>query len=75
MDFSDEYKDYLREVIIILKENITMLKQKEAVAKGEEKEYISGRLSSYNDMIAALKTTLHEHGIPEKEIGLDQIEI
>ena len=75
MDFSDEYKEYLREVIVILKENIEDLKQKQAFSDSEEKEYISGRLFSYQEVIISLKATLEEFGISEQEIGLDQIVI
>ena len=75
MDFSDEYKEYLREVIVILKENIEDLKQKQAFSDSEEKEYISGRLFSYKEVIISLKATLEEFGISEQEIGLDQIVI
>jgi hypothetical protein len=75
MDFSEEYKDYLREVITILKENIEDLRQKQAFADPEEKEYIAGRLFSYHEVIVSLKLTLKEFGIPEQEIGLDKINV
>ena len=75
MDFSDEYKEYLREVIVILKENIEDLKQKRAFSDPEEREYIAGRLFTYQEVVVSLKANLDEFGISESEIGLDQIEI
>jgi hypothetical protein len=75
MDFSDEYKEYLREVIVILKTNIEDLKQKKGFGDAEEQEYIAGRLFSYHEVIISLRATLAEFGISEAEIGLDKIKM
>ena len=75
MDFSDDYKNYLREVILILKENIYELNQKQLSADSEEKEYIAGRLYSYQEVISSLKNTIKNYGITEEEIGLHLIQI
>lgn len=75
MDLSDEYKEYLREVIVILKENIEDLKQKRNFSDPEEREYIAGRLFTYHEVVISLKATLSEFGISEEEIGLNEISL
>ncbi len=72
---TNEYKDYLTEVIAILRDNIEDLKQKQLFADPEEKDYIAGRLFSYHEVIFSLRLSIKEYGILESDIGLDTIRL
>lgn len=74
MNYSQDFKNFMRDVILILKENIVDLKEKKMFADEEEKNYISARLFSYYEIISSIKGQLKEYNISEKEIGLDELE-
>lgn len=74
MRYSQDFKFFLRDVIIILKDNISYLKEKKLSANEEEKDFIAARLYSYHEIIVSIKSQLNNYNISEKEIGLDTIE-
>lgn len=73
MENSEDYKKYLRDIIVIIIENVQDLTEKLNQADSEEKEYLNGRLSTYIEVVTTLKKTIREHGIKEDEIGLDRV--
>jgi hypothetical protein len=74
MRYSQDFKFFLKDVIIILKDNICYLKEKKSAANEEEKDFIAARLFSYHEIIVSIKSQLEKYNISEKEIGLDNIE-
>jgi hypothetical protein len=74
MPYSKEFILFLKDVIDILKANISDLKERKLFAESEEKEYISARLFSYHEIITTLRSQLREYNISEEEIGLNEID-
>jgi hypothetical protein len=73
MGYSEEFKRFLRDVISILSDNISDLKEKRMSADESEKEYINARLMSYHEIISSIREQLKDYKISEEEIGLDRI--
>jgi len=73
MNYSQDFKNFMRDVILILKENIIDLREKKMFADAEEKDYIAARLFSYYEIISSIKNQLKEYNISETEIGLDEL--
>jgi hypothetical protein len=74
MKYSQDFKNFLKDVIHILKDNIVELKVKRFSADESEKEYIAARLFSYHEIISSIKGQLKEYNISESEIGIDEID-
>lgn len=73
MATDQEYIKYLREIVQVLNEMIQDLKQRQAFAEEEEKEYIAGRLFSYYEMLNTMKFYCRENNLSEEELGLWEI--
>ena len=52
-----------------------MICSKKNFSDHEEKEYIAGRLFSYDKVIVSLRATLKTFDIKEEEIGLDKVSL
>ncbi|MBX9852470.1 MAG: hypothetical protein K2X86_12030 [Cytophagaceae bacterium] len=74
MKYSQDFKNFLKDVISILKDNIRDLKEKRMFADDNEKDYIAARLFSYHEIISSIKSQLSEYNISEEEIGLNEID-
>lgn len=74
MPTSKDFKFFLKDVILILRDNIIDLKQKRLFADEREKDYIAARLFSYHEILTSLRSQLKDYDITEEEIGLDAID-
>lgn len=74
MKYSQDFKNFLKDVILILKDNILDLNGKRVDADDSERVYIEARLFSYQEIIASIRKQLKEYKIAEEEIGLDEID-
>ncbi len=73
MTTEQQYKNYLKDVVIVMKENIQDLKQRQAFADLSELEYINTKLFAYNEMISIFRMEIKKYKIKEGEIGLDSL--
>lgn len=73
MKYSQDFKNFLKDVILILKDNILELKAKRSSVDDSEQAFIDARLSSYQEIISSIRKQLVEYNISEEEIGLDEI--
>lgn len=73
MNHSGDFKKFLKEVILLLKDNIEDLKNKRKYANENEKEYIEARLLSYREIVANIRSQLSDYAITPEEIGLDKL--
>ncbi len=74
MRYSQDFKNFLKDVIFIIKDNIHELKEKKSIADNAEKDYIAARLYSYHEILSSIKSQLKAYNISEDEIGLDKID-
>jgi hypothetical protein len=66
----DRYISFLQDVLITIHENIRELKDRKNFADPEELTHIEAKLLAYHEMLAILKVSAEEFGIPAGEIGL-----
>ena len=69
-----DYRFLLKDVIAILKANITELKSKHASSNENEKGYIDARLFSYQEIVSRIRNQIKVYNITPEEIGLNEIE-
>jgi len=56
--------------LISIHENLHELQERKNFADPEDLTYIDAKIMAYNEMIAILKNSADEFGIPKQEIGL-----
>jgi hypothetical protein len=62
--------EFIQDVLISIHENLHELQERKNFADPEELTYIDAKIMAYNEMIAILKNSADEFGIPKGEIGL-----
>lgn len=62
--------EFIQDVLISIDENLHELQERKNFADPEELTYIDAKIMAYNEMIAILKNSADEFGIPKGEIGL-----
>ncbi len=62
--------EFIQDVLISIHENLHELQERKNFAAPEELTYIEAKIMAYNEMIAILKNSAEEFGIPKEEIGL-----
>lgn len=68
--YSQQLEEFIQDVLITIHANIRDLEEKRTFADPEEHNYIDGRLFSYIEMLAILRTSARDTGIDPKTIGL-----
>jgi hypothetical protein len=62
--------EFLQDVLISVHENLHELNERRNFAEPHELTYIEAKIMAYTEMIAILKTSADQFGIPKEEIGL-----
>ncbi|MBD2704123.1 hypothetical protein IC229_25990 [Spirosoma sp. BT702] len=65
-----QFEEFIQDVLITIHANIRDLEEKRTFADSEEHDYIDGRLFSYGEMLAILRSSARDTGIDPKRIGL-----
>jgi hypothetical protein len=66
----DRYIEFIQDVLISIHENLHELTERKNFADPEELPHIEGKIIAYQEMLAILKMSANEFGLPVKEIGL-----
>lgn len=64
-----KYVEFLQNVLISLHENIHEARERKNFADKEELDYIEGKLMAYNEVLAILRMSAKQFGIPSEETG------
>jgi hypothetical protein len=64
------YIEFIQDVLISIHENIHELNERKSFADPEELAHIEGKLTAYQEMIAILKASADEFGLPKESIGI-----
>ena len=64
------YQDFIRDVLITLHMNLHDLQERKGFADPEELTHIEAKLLAYQEMLAILKDSADEFGIPKEELGI-----
>jgi len=59
------YIEYIQDVLITIHENLHELEERKNFAEPEELNYIEGKIASYREMIAILKSSAASFKLPE----------
>jgi hypothetical protein len=62
--------EFIQDVLISIHENLHELQERKNFADPEELTYIDAKIIAYQEMIAILKSSADQFGIPRGEIGL-----
>jgi hypothetical protein len=62
--------EFIQDVLISIHENLHELQERKNFADPEELTYIEAKIMAYHEMIAILKSSADQFGIPKEEIGL-----
>lgn len=62
--------EFIQDVLISIHENLHELQERKNFADAEELIYIEAKIMAYQEMIAILRTSADQFGIPKEEIGL-----
>ena len=62
--------EFVQDVVITIHSNIRELKERRNFADPEEQSYIDGKLQAYHEILASLRSSAKEFGIPVAELGL-----
>ncbi|HEY0653717.1 MAG TPA: hypothetical protein VGD65_11345 [Chryseosolibacter sp.] len=62
--------EFIQDVLISIHENLHELQERKNFADPEELTYIDAKIMAYQEMIAILKASADQFGIPKEEIGL-----
>lgn len=65
-----QFKEFFQDVLITVYANIRDLHEKQGFADPEEQDYISGRLVSYEEILAIFRMSAKDTGVSPKELGL-----
>jgi hypothetical protein len=68
--YTQQLEEFIQDVLITVHANIRDLEEKKGFADPVEQDYIDGRLFSYIEMLAVLRTSAQDFGIDPKAIGL-----
>jgi hypothetical protein len=66
----DRYIEFIQDVLISIHENLHELTERKNFADPEELPHIEAKILAYQEMLAILKMSANEFGLPVKEIGL-----
>ena len=64
------YIEFIQDVLITIHENIHELQERKGFADPEELNHIEAKLMTYNEMLAIIKASAEEFGLPKEEIGI-----
>lgn len=64
------YIEFIQDVLISIHENLHELTERKNFADPEELPHIEAKILAYREMLAILKSSAEEFGLPTKEIGL-----
>jgi hypothetical protein len=64
------YIEFIQDVLITIHENLHELAERKGFADPEELTYIEAKILAYQEILAILKTSATEFGLPLKEIGI-----
>jgi hypothetical protein len=70
MASNQDYILFLQDVLITIHANLREIQERKNFADPEELSYIEGKLLAYNEVLATLRSSADEFGIPRHEIGL-----
>ena len=62
--------EFIQDVLISIHENLHELQERKGFADPEELTYIEAKIIAYQEMLAILKNSAEQFGIPKEEIGL-----
>jgi hypothetical protein len=62
--------EFIQDVLISIHENLHELQERKNFADPEEYTYIEAKIMAYQEMIAILKNSAEQFGIPKEELGL-----
>jgi hypothetical protein len=65
-----QYIEFIQDVLISIHENLHELTERKNFADPEELPHIEAKILAYQEMLAILKMSANEFGLPVKEIGL-----
>jgi hypothetical protein len=65
-----QYIEFIQDVLISIHENLHELTERKNFADPEELTHIEAKILAYQEMLAILKMSASEFGLPLKEIGL-----
>ena len=65
-----QFEEFFHDIIITMHENIRDLEEKSAFADPEERDYISGRMFSYGEVLEIMKDSARRFGFDKRELGL-----
>ena len=65
-----QFEEFFHDIIITMHENIRDLEEKRAFADPEERDYISGRMFSYGEVLEIMKDSARRFGFDKRELGL-----
>ncbi|UHG89053.1 hypothetical protein [Spirosoma oryzicola] len=68
--YSQQVEAFVQDVLITIHANVRDLEEKKTFADPHEQDYIDGRLFSYVEMMAILRTSARDTGIDPKALGL-----
>lgn len=66
----DQFIPFIQDVLISIHENIRELKERKNFADPEELTHIEAKLIAYHEVLAMLRMSADEFGIPREEVGL-----
>ena len=64
------YAEYIQDVVITLHMNLKELQERKNLAESQELDHIEAKLLAYHEVLAILRSSADELGIPRGEIGL-----
>jgi hypothetical protein len=62
--------EFIQDVLISIHENLHELQERKNFADPEELTYIEAKIMAYQEMLAILRTSADQVGIPKDQIGL-----
>ena len=65
-----KYEDFIRDILITIHMNLRELRERKLFADPEELTYIDAKLIAYEEMLAILRDSADQFGIPRGELGL-----
>jgi len=65
-----KFEEFFHDIIITMYQNIYDLEEKKAFADPEERDYISGRIFSYGEVLEIMKDSAKRFGVNGRELGL-----
>jgi len=64
------YIEFIQDVLITIHENIRELKDRKGFADPEELPHIEAKLIAYHEMLAIIRMSADEFGLPKDQIGI-----